>query len=364
MSYRDKRIGFRFLVVPFLLAYSTLAIGDEADPIISFQAGIEDSGVGMVQYSWSDQIVIQSIEVSDALDGGWTNMHTIDELPMVTNRLSLPVPASEAMQFFRIQSQTPIQIPQTGIRMVPIPQGEFIMGSDHSPEQFPFEKPETHVVITQPFWMSQYEITQKQFQILMSQNPSFHKGAGENAPVENVGRFGAVAFCEKLNLMLEDSSLIPEGYVFSLPTEAQWEYACRAGTTGQVYEIRQPDSLEVITPELDQIAWFIDNAVTSGIPVTYPVGSKAPNLWGLYDMIGNVDEWVLDAFNKYPGGTQQDYYVPPPPRPSPVRPSPVARGGSAFSSSERCRISSRYIAPVWEYYYRASGFRIALVKEK
>jgi len=153
------------------------------------------------------------------------------------------------------------------LTFVLIPAGSFMMG-DADGESC--DKPVHQVRITKPFYLGKYEVTQEQWQAIMGTNPSDFKGAKN--PVENVNWNDCHAFLTKLNEKVANT-----GKKFVLPTEAQWEYACRAGTTTQY---SYGDSAE----ELGDYAWSRSNAGRT----THPVGQKKPNAWGLYDMHGNV----------------------------------------------------------------------------
>ena len=147
------------------------------------------------------------------------------------------------------------------------------------------------VKITKPFFIGKYEVTQKQYKAIMGDNPSKFKG--ENKPVECVDALDAGRFCDKLNQKY--SSLLPNNYRFDLPTEAQWEYACRAGTTTPYNNpISYKSSSQEFYIELGEIAWFDWNSKGE----TYDVGLKKPNLWEIYDMHGNVWEWCRDEYKR------------------------------------------------------------------
>ena len=159
------------------------------------------------------------------------------------------------------------------LEMVKIPAGKFMMGSD----EYDFEKP-IHEVTVNAFKIGKYPVTQEQYQAVMGTNPSRFKGNPQN-PVEYVSWSDAQAFCERLSELT--------GQKYRLPTEAEWEYACRAGTKTR-FNFGNDDS------QLGDYAWFKGNSDNE----THPVGQKKPNPWGLYDMHGNVLEWCEDGWHE------------------------------------------------------------------
>ena len=163
-----------------------------------------------------------------------------------------------------------------GIEFILIPAGAFMMGSpDTDTEANEWEKPAHRVTISQPFYLGKYPVTQAQWEAVMDHNPSRFKAP--NHPVDSVSWDDAQAFLHKLSEQ--------EGGVdYCLPTEAQWEYACRAGTRTSRYH-----------PDINAIAWYQANSASQ----THPVGEKLPNTWGLYDMLGNVREWCHDGKRAY-----------------------------------------------------------------
>jgi formylglycine-generating enzyme required for sulfatase activity len=218
-----------------------------------------------------------------------------------------------------------------GIVLVPIPAGEFTMGSGSTTiyQEHP-------VKITKPFHLGAFEVTQEQYEKVTGKNPSYFKGP--NNPVELVSWKDAVEFCRRLSELPEEKAA---GHVYRLPTEAEWEYACRAGTTA-VYSFGDDES------QLGQYAWFDENSGTT----THPVGEKKPNPWGLYDMHGNVDEWCQDWHGEYPSEPVTD---PTGPTTGSYR---MLRGGSRFFNAWFCRSGYRD----WSYPpYRSDGlgFRVA-----
>ena len=166
------------------------------------------------------------------------------------------------------------------LEMVQIPAGEFLMGTPNSDSNgLNAEKPRHRVRITKPFYLGKYLVTQEQWGAVMGNNPSYFKGPKK--PVEQVSWDDCQQFLRKLNAI----SVAGEGR-FQLPTEAQWEYACRAGSTTR-YCFGDEES------RLGEFAWY---NVNSG-EQTHRVGEKKPNAWGLYDMHGNVWEWCADWFD-------------------------------------------------------------------
>ncbi len=164
-----------------------------------------------------------------------------------------------------------------GMRFVKIPSGKFNIGG---------KKDGPQVTLSRPFQMGQYEVTQEQYQKVMGTNPS--RFSGPQNPVERVNWYDAVDFCRKLSELPEEKKL---AYVYRLPTQAEWEYAGRAGAT-TVFSFGDSDA------ELGMYAWYSKN---SGF-TTHPVGEKNPNVWGLHDMHGNVQEWCQDNVMKYSSG--------------------------------------------------------------
>lgn len=169
-----------------------------------------------------------------------------------------------------------------GMEFVWIPAGEFRMGSTSERIFEEVEQPITHVRITEGFWLGKYEVTQEEWETVMGSNPSHFSGCAR-CPVENVALADVREFITRLNATAGAS-------LYRLPTEAEWEYSARAGTTGERYG------------DIDAIAWWGENSGER----THPVGQKAPNGFGLYDMLGNVSEWVHGRLYTYPGGSVTD----------------------------------------------------------
>ena len=224
------------------------------------------------------------------------------------------------------------------IQMRYCPEGTFLMGSDKKEKVRQDDEVLHEVTITKPYWLSACEIDQALWNAVMESNNSHFK-SDEN-PVEEINWNQAKEFCEKLNA---DASIVrPEGYHFSLPTEAQWEMACRAGSAAAYSGAI-----------LDDICWFADN----GEYKSHPAGSKAPNLLGLHDMHGNVWEWCLDAYEEYPSTAVTDPLVQG--EPNAKR---VYRGGSWGYEAEFCRSASRAKNHTRNINHDL-GFRLALIPD-
>ncbi len=223
------------------------------------------------------------------------------------------------------------------IQMVCIPSGTFLMGSPNGElGRGQYNERQHQVTISKSFLVSKYEVTRQQYyKVLGVDDPD--PAAEGTLPIRGVSWDEASAFCTKLNN--EYSRLVPYGYKFTLPTEAQWEYACRAGTTTA---LNSGENLTVgdentPCPNLDKVAWYSHNSGNPHRP--HPVGSKNyPNAWGLYDMHGNVAEWCLDKR----GDWRVDYSPDPVTDPiSTTGNEYIIRGGSFQSGTKRNRSASR-----------------------
>jgi formylglycine-generating enzyme required for sulfatase activity/DNA-binding beta-propeller fold protein YncE len=223
------------------------------------------------------------------------------------------------------------------LEMVLIPAGEFLMGSPDSDTMAAgHEKPQHRVRITKPFYLGKYLVTQEQWEAVMGSNPGNFKGPQN--PVETVSWKDCRQFFDKLNAKSR-----PGPGKFQLPTEAQWEYACRAGGTTR-YCFGDEESA------LREYAWYGANSGRT----THPVGAKRPNAWGLYDTHGNVWEWCADWYGPYGNSSVDD---PIGPTTGSIR---VYRGGSWFYPAGYCRSASRaYREPEYRFYFL--GFRASLV---
>ncbi len=229
-----------------------------------------------------------------------------------------------------------VQTGPHGIELVWCPPGTFLMSSPPDEAERRDDETQHEVTLTKRFWIGKYPVTQAQWKAVMKNNPSRFKGTfllegNPRHPVEQVRWHDAAEFCR---------SISSAQWTYRLPTEAEWEYACRAGTTGQFNAFGATADL----------AWISKNSDKK----THPVGQKKPNAWGLYDMHGNVWEWCQDWRGEYPPGPTTD------PNGSPSGTHRVNRGGSFRNSPTGCRSAYRGGAPAL---LRDSnlGFRVAAV---
>lgn len=244
-------------------------------------------------------------------------------------------------------------VPLAGKAVMPFvfcPSGAFTMGSPTSEEGRSGDENQVSVTLSKGFWMATTEVTQAQWQAVMGNNPSRFEGV--NLPVENVSWHDAQEFIKKVN----GSGVMPSGWKFAMPTEAQWEYTCRAGVTG-------PYSGGTI----EQVAWYDGNSASK----THDVGTKKANAWGLHDMHGNVWEWCEDWHSDtLAGGTD--------PSGAPSGVDRASRGGSCAANTSfdggfilpgdetsknntaNCRAAVRFRSPPDDRFYYL-GFRPALV---
>ena len=238
--------------------------------------------------------------------------------------------------------------PDPALHMVAIPPGTFVMGANDGADD---EQPAHPVTLTKPFWIGRYEVTQAQYEAVAGTNPSKFQGAGiadaPQRPVENLLWDDAIAYCRALTARERAAGRVPAGYEYRLPTEAEWEFCCRAGTTTPWHT-----GARLAAQQANFAGARADRARTFG--QTAPVGSYPANAWGLHDMHGNVEEWCLDAYAPYAAGAVVDPFVA-------NGDGRVRRGGSWIGSAGewRCRSSMRGF--VWPLSKNSSiGFRVVL----
>ena len=219
--------------------------------------------------------------------------------------------------------------------------GKFMMGTNPDEKSDEGNEKYKKAIINKHFWIGKFEVTQEQWQSLMGNNPSKYKA--KNHPVEEVGYYQSLEFCKKLNKLHTDK--LPAGYKFYLPSETEWEYACRAGTVTALNSgknLSGKGNRNQSDANLDEVGWYEVNSRGNH----QPIGLKKPNAWGLYDMHGNVREWTRSwdlTWYLNSGGRK------------------ITRGGSFLDMAKFCRSASRTSTNQCGLGDNL-GFRVALVK--
>ena len=206
----------------------------------------------------------------------------------------------------------------------------------------PYAEEQRVVDVEHGFWLGQYLVTQEVYTRVMGANPSFTDAESDlssiSLPVNNVSWLDAVAFCKALSILSATQGTLPSGYEYRLPSEVEWEYSCRAGTSSTYYFGDEAS-------ELHNHAWFRGN---SGKKI-HPVGLKRANPWDLFDMYGNVREWVGNSFvNTLLNDSEQDEFR-------------ISRGGGYMKTAVECQSSTRSTNSLY-HRFRNLGFRIALAR--
>ena len=274
------------------------------------------------------------VEWSVDLSGPWTALSNV--VVSAEGVVLVDLTPGSVRRFYRAVAEPKPTVP---VRFVWIEPGTFVMGSPIGEEGRDPDEAQHTVTLTQGFWLLDHEVTQGEYLAVMGSNPSFFTG-DLNRPVETVSWNDALEYCQKLTVLERAAGRITAQQAYRLPTEAEWEYVARAGTTG------------VRHGELDAIAWWEGNSGGQ----TRPVKQKTANPWGVYDMIGNVWEWCSDWSDWYPTGSVTDPTGPG------LGSARVLRGGSwdvGDQLASTVRSASRHPAPL---VYRSSvlGFRPAL----
>ena len=248
-------------------------------------------------------------------------------------------------------SQAPAEKPgklknSIGMEFASIPAGKFLMGSPETEKERFQDETQHEVSLTQGFRIGVYKVTQAQYEQVMGKNPSLHKGA--TLPVETVSYDDALAFCKKLSDLPAEKAA---GRKYKLPTEAEWEYCCRAGTSTPFHFGNELNGTQA---NCDGTFPYGTTKQGPYLKKTSPVGSYPANAWGLHDMHGNVYEWCQDWYGDYPKDSIKD------PQGSSSGEHRVLRGGSWYSGGAcDCRAGERFRSSP-DNYNLLCGFRLLL----
>ncbi len=231
---------------------------------------------------------VAGVEWAASVTGPWTNswadMVAVPADSNGTILVSVPM-------FYRVRG---FSAPP---KMVWIPPGQFVMGSPVSEVgRSANEGPQTQVTLTRGFFLGRFEVTQGEYLSVIGSNPSGFTG-DTNRPVGRVSWNDATNYCSELTQAERTAGRLPAEWAYRLPTEAEWEYASRAGSTNRSSYGDDPGYTQ-----LGNYAWYDANSGGT----THPVGGKLPNRWGLYDMTGNIWEWCSDLYGNYLGGSVTD----------------------------------------------------------
>ncbi|MCA9000640.1 MAG: formylglycine-generating enzyme family protein [Planctomycetes bacterium] len=347
-GYSDPGLG---------ISNGQLCVGDGANPFLRYNvAGTTSSSVGIFDGAGT---LVNYVSTSTTGTGF--------DVPSVIPVTSVAITAGSTWHFQVWHRDTPAAIgasnfsnglsvtfpvpPPTPVAgMVLIPSGSFDMGSNAAPWD-PYhgnvnELPIHNVTISEAFWMGAHEVTQAEYQALMGVNPSLFSGA--NLPVEQVDWDNARAYCAALTAQEMLAGNLSGGYEYRLPTEAEWEYACRAGTTTE-FSV----GADIFCSDAN-IGQSLHSNNYCSLTGTTNVGSYLANPFGLYDMQGNVWEWCLDSYASYSSGAAVDPFVTG----GPYR---ILRGGSWSSTSNNSRSAARsYNIPSAAVSH--TGFRVVLAR--
>lgn len=335
----SKTIQCIFVAGALLAACPVLA---QTPPTLSCQlyAGVSITGIPGGVYA---------VQASSNLasSNGWTCVAVV-ELPS-TNLIwaDTSASASSGQRFYRAV--------QTATNMVYIGPGTFTMGSPTNEAGRSFFEWQHVVTISRGFCMGKFLVTQAEYQAVTGGNPSQNTG-NMNLPVDAVRWWQATNYCAMRTAQEQAAGLIPTNMAYRLPTESEWEYACRAGTVTAFYlgnDLRSQQANFAATNEYDSVVGTEYNPNGVVLNTSTVVGSYAPNGWGLYDMAGNLYEWCSDLSGNYPVGSVVD------PQGAATGITRIQRGGSYQSGAVLCRSAARYSLDPTQ---RASncGFRVVL----
>jgi formylglycine-generating enzyme required for sulfatase activity len=320
------------LALRFSAGQPTLNLTAEAGTVCSIQYASELSSTNV----WVERTLMQAQGAGNA----WTDPSAPASTQGFYRAISVPPPADHNLVF--------------------IQPGTFTMGSPTNEAERSLDEVQHLVTISRGFWIGKYLVTQGDYLSVVGSNPSHFQPPGFvldlTRPAEEVSWFNATNYCALRTQLEQAGGLIPTNYVYRLPTESEWEYACRAGTTAAFYlgsDLHSGQANFDGRHEYDAASGTLYNPNGIQLGTTTPVGSYAPNGWELYDMLGNVLEWCQDSYGPYPAGSVVD------PQGAVSGSNRVVRGGFWFGAGRLCRSAVRpYAAP--QIQSSNLGFRVVL----
>jgi len=336
-----SRIAARAAAVAgIMLCAGTAFVQAQTDATVSLQLYAGLTVFGWVGSNYTVQCVSSLGQTNS--DNNWqtlTNL-ALPSSPYIWADLSIP---ATGQRFYRVISSNNIPGSPDASKLTWVAPGMFVMGSpvtEAEREYFGDDETQHTVIISRGFYMGKYLVTQADYQAVMGSNPS-HFSGNPNNPVEQVSWNDATNYCAVLTQQQQAAGTIPPGWVYRLPTESEWEYACRAGTTTALYfgnAIREGMANFYSYDEYDSTNGTIttNTAGVGYIGKTTPVGSYRANSLGLYDMCANVWEWCSDWYGAYPIGSVTD------PAGASTGSTRVIRGGGWNDYGACCRSAPRY----------------------
>ena len=303
----------------------------------------------------------------------------VEKLPSAE---SITVPAGQVKAMKKLEAKE-WSVPGLDLKMVKLPAGEFTMGSPQNENSRKADETQHQVKISKPFYVGIYEVRQEEYYRLLKADFDFERwrhwrgsladGMALNFrnavirgsatgyellldnPMECISFVDAIAFCKAINERESKAGRLPDGYEYRLPTEAEWEYACRAGSKGMFALGDDKKIIEEGTLLRKRQSANRDLRSFAGCDEVSAVGQdRTPNAWGLYDMHGNVAEWCLDSYTPYQRNKTTDPLV------SNDTTEKIIRGGSAYAGYEFMRSAARYYIPFDIDYYPFVGMRLVL----
>jgi formylglycine-generating enzyme required for sulfatase activity len=358
-EYKHSKIKLMVMAGALALVLDTAPAYGQAPVIASFGSNGELVCTNLLPGT------VASVEWAASVTGPWTN--TWANLVAVTADTNGAIRVSVPM-FYRVRGVPAFPPFPAPSNMVWIAAGSFVMGSPASePARYTDEAQHT-VTLTKGFCMGKYEVTQAEYLAVMGNNPSYFTTNDNNGnpispdlhrPVETVSWHDATNYCAQLTARDRSAGRLPAGYGYRLPTESEWEYACRAGTTTAFhYGAALRSGMANFDghyeyPPCGTDTWSCYNPSGTYLARTTSVGSYAPNAWGLYDMYGNVFEWCQDWYGPYPGGSVSD------PQGDPAGSERVIRGAVWYNPAYCCRSAQRRSFGPWNR-GNSFGFRVVL----